>query len=671
MKKFLVVLVSISLIFTYIVYAGEKSELGKDEAENEIQKTDMFENILETVTRPAEEILGHVVDLETIVISPGRISEPVMMSASSISIIGKDTMASQHPVFMKNIISEVAGVSKTGNGPFGGVATVRMRGANPNNTLLMVDNMKIYDPTSPDGAFNFAHLPLDNIEQIEILMGPQSTLYGSDAVGGVINVISKKPYEPFFNAGFEAGSHWTFNEHINFGSYEKGLHYSFAFSQLNTDGISYTDKNTVPNIEETDPYRRTSIAGRIDYEIFDNLTVGGTLRNIYARYEYDDTSATYPYPVRDNDDLIGKSNLFLYSLYVEHAPIEFYDYSIRWSHLNNFKENFDFFDIQNDWYEGTVNRFDFQNNFHFLNYDIATIGYEYLHEISDAYSYDESNGESDQPKVFARNSALYLQNKLHYKDIIGSTQGMRIDYHSNFGTHITYKIDGFYLAPTGTRLRGVFATGFKAPSLYQLNAPALPAWWFTGGNPNLVPEKTHSYEMGIDQYLFGKALKLSATYFQTRFFDLVKYYTDPISYQSTYQNVAKAKSLGMEFGAELNLFDEKIIVKANSSFMETKDYSTDRDIVRVPKNMFNINVNVKPIPQLNINANIQQTGVYFDIGTDKIKQHTIVNCAADFNITKNLIVFARVENLFDKHYQEIRGYGMPGFSVYGGTRVEF
>ena len=633
-------------------------------------KIDLFGGILEKMTSSADKIVGPIVDLETIILSSDRIKEPAIMSASSIAVVSDEDIERQHITFMKNILAQQAGISEIESGPFGGQATIRMRGANPNNTLLMIDNVKIYDPTTPDGAFNFANLSLDNVEQIEVVKGPQSTLYGSDAIGGMINVVSKKPNEPFFIAGFEAGSFHTFNEFVNLGGYEKGLHYSFGFSQLNTKGISSTDSQTVPNISERDPYRRSSLAARADYDVTDNLTVGGTVRYMYAKNDYDDTDPV-TYAMRDNDELIGKSSFLLYSVYVDHKPVEFYDYSVRYGCMNNFRENFDFTDIENDWFEGTVNRLDFQNNLNILEYDTFTIGYEHIEEISDSYSYTRTGGENDQSKVFSRNDALYLQNKIHYKDILGSTLGMRVDHHSQFGTHATYKIDGFYLAPSGTRLRGVFATGFKAPSLFQLHAPANLNWSFLGGNPDLKPEKSVSYEMGIDQYMFSGVLKLSATYFQTRFYDLVKYSRNPTTYLGTYENAAKAKSLGMEFGAEINLFDGKFVISANYGALETKDYSTDREMARVPKDEFNINVNIKPTSRININANIRHAGVYFDIGTDKIKPYTVVGCSADFNIAKNLSVFARIDNLFNKHYQEVRGYSTVPFSAYGGAKINF
>ena len=664
MKK--IVLIFLALSFSHGLAMADSSE-------SKSNKGDLVKNVIDIVTRPAEAIIGHVVELEKIVVSPDKIRESSFMSASSVSVIDDQDIESSQKKFVKDLITEYAGISQTQAGAFGGVSTVRIRGANPNQTLLIIDNMKVYDPASPDGAFNFTHLPFDNIQQIEITRGPQGTLYGSDAIGGIINIDSKKPYKPFFEAGIEAGSLHTLDEYVNFGGYEKGLHYSFAYSQFNTRGIPVADADTNPSIHEVDPYLRKSFAGRLDYEIKDNLTIGATLRNIYARFRNDDSDPV-TWLLRDNDQLIGKSNLFLYSLYVEHQPIEAYDYSVRYSYMNNFRQDFDYPAGLSDWYDGRATRFDFQNNFHIKDFDIFTIGYDYLQELSDSYYDDFANGVSDQPKVFARNSALYLQNKLHYKDIIGSTQSMRVDKHSQFGTHDTYKIDAFYLAPTGTKLRGVYSTGFKAPSLFQLHAAANPAFYFLGGNPNLNPEDSKSYELGIDQYLFDKVLKLSATYFQIRFSNLIKYFTypsGPLMFQSTYQNVSKAKSAGMEYGAEVSLFKEKLKISANLTSMNTKDYSTDRELAKVPQNQFNININIKPIEKLLIGATMNHTGRYFDVGTDKIKQFTLIGLTADYAVTKEFSLFSRIDNVFNKHYEEIRGYGEPGLNAYGGVRAKF
>ena len=339
--------------------------------------------------------------------------------------------------------------------------------------------------------------------------------------------------------------------------------------------------------------------------------------------------------------------------------------------MDNLRRDFDPPAGLRDWYCGKANRFDFQNNFHIKDFDIVTVGYDYAYEQSDAYYYNIAGGESNDPKVFARNSALYLQNKAFYQDLVGSAQSMRVDHHSQFGTNLTYKIDGFYRAPTGTRVRGSYATSFKAPSLYQLHAPANPSWWFLGGNPNLNPEKARSFEIGVDQYAFNSALKVSVTYFYTRFNDLIQYFTDPATFQSTYMNASKAKSLGLEYGAEVNLFNERLKVAANLTSLGTKDYSTDRQLARVPIDQFNINVNIKPVPKLSINTNIEHTGMRLNIGTDKMKAHTVVGLTAEYTVTKGVSIYARLENLFNEYYEEVRGYGTPGFSAYGGVKTKF
>jgi vitamin B12 transporter len=127
----------------------------------------------------------------------------------------------------------------------------------------------------------------------------------------------------------------------------------------------------------------------------------------------------------------------------------------------------------------------------------------------------------------------------------------------------------------------------------------------------------------------------------------------------------------MEYGAELNLFDNKLKVSMNATATATKDYSTDRDIVRVPQNEFNINVSFKPIPKLTIGTSVNHVGRYFDIGTDKIKAYTLVDITADYAVTDHFTIYGRMENALSKHYQELRGYGQPGLGAYGGLRAKF
>lgn len=626
-------------------------------------------SVTEMVTKSVERIAGGTVALDKIVVSPDKLREPAGLSANSISVVSSEDIEGEKKQFAKDIISEYNSIALTETGAFGGSADIRIRGANPNHTVLLIDGVKVYDPSSASGGFNFANLTLDNVDRIEIVRGPQSTLYGSDAMGGIVSMESKKPDAPFFETGVESGSYYSLSEYVNLGGFEKGLHYSFGFSQFNTNGISKADPVTIPNIQETDPYTRKSFSARLDYEVAENLTIGGTIRDVDARYEYDNPGSTTP-RLRDNDELVGKSNLLVYSIYAEQKLFDFYDYSTTYSYVNTFRRNYDYPAATNDWYEGAVNRFDYQNNFHLLDYDTFTVGYDHSQDISDSYSASRTS-VNDQPKVFARNSALYLQNKAHYEELMGSTQNMRVDSHSQFGTNVTYKIDGFYSAPTQTRVRGLWATSFKAPSLYQLYAPANTGWLFLGGNSALQPEKGRSYEFGLDQYLFDKRFRMGATYFYNRFYNLIKYTTDATTRQSSYQNAAKAKSLGMEYEIEANLFNGRATVSSGFDFTETKDYSTDNELVRVPKNQFNFKAKLKPVDRLFIGMDIYYNGINLSAGTDKMKPYTKVDLVAELTLIKGLSIYGRIENLLNKHYQEVRGYAEPGFSAYGGIRAKF
>jgi vitamin B12 transporter len=619
---------------------------------------------------PVTRALGRVMSLDRIVVSPDRMRESTAMTAGDVAVISRSDFDEKKQKFVKDALANEAGVSKSTTGAFGGQTDIRIRGANPDHTLVLIDGVKAYDPASTNGAFNFANLGFEDVEQIEVLRGAQSSLYGSDAIGGVVTLESRKPNAYFCEAGVESGSFWEITEYVNLGGYVKGLHYSFGFSQFNTQGISAADKRTIPNIEETDPYRRTVFAGRLDYDINPDFTVGATLRNIYARNKYDGSNPI-TWAMQDNDEITGTSNLFIYSLYVEHRPIEQYDYSVRYSYLDSYRTDFDPPAGMSDWYDGMANRFDFQNNFHIYDFDIVSVGYDYAFERSDSYSYSFASGEVDNPKVFDTNSALFLQNKIFYEDLAGSTQSMRVDHHSQFGTNNTYKVDGFFRAPTGTRARGSWSTSFKAPSLYQLNAPGNAAWGFLGGNPNLSPERARSFEIGGDQYLMGGSVKVSVTYFYTMFTNLIEYVANPATFLSTYLNAAKAKSLGMEYEAEGRFFDGMLKIKANATSTDTYDYQTNRQLLRVPMKQFNINVNVVPVQKLNVNMNVAYTGMQLSSGTDKLKPYTKVDLVVEYALTKQVSVYGRIENLFDEYYEEVRGYGTPGFSAYGGIKAAF
>ncbi len=669
MKKIFLILFACFLSIGF-VFAEEKDE------EKSLLGDTKLDKVIKALIDPMEKVVSPIMELGTIVVTPTKTKEKLGAQSSAVTVIGETEFYREKADYVKDVLKNEMGLDVVESGAFTGQTSVFMRGANSNQTLVMIDGVKVYDPTSPNGAFNLAHLTLDNLERIEIVRGSQSTLYGSDAMGGVINIITKKAEKAFFNGFFETGAFSTFREGFDMGAKTHGFHYTIGGSFVKSRGISQAQaKNNNP---ELDGYEQYALSARVDYDVNEDLTVGGTFRNTSTLFHYDQGR-------RDDADLYQKDFQTLFTQYVEHKPVDFYSYYIKLGWMNTFRRDADgnsggATDYLRDWYKGYEFRLDYRNNIHLFDVDTFTIGYEFTKEIGDSYYFVAwgpgvaQNSESDMPKVFSRNHALYLQNRLNFRDRLTATQGMRIDCHSLAGTHITYKVDGSYLFPTGTKVRGGWATGFKAPTLYQLNATlVLPQWgWFGfgGGNPNLEPETSNSYEIGLDQYAFGEKLLLHATYFHYMFHSLIGTTMDARFNVSQYRNLGKAHSHGIECGTKFKPLDN-FEARFSYTYDYTKDYSTDRPLLRRPQHKFKINTYWEIVPKWNVNLEIRYSGLRYDSNVDKMKPYAVVDFNTDYNLLKNLNVYLKVANLFDKRYEEVRGYGTSPFAVYVGTKAEF
>lgn len=668
MKKILMLLAF--LLIATSVFAEEKKE------ENILKK------MLETAVSPIETVLGPITDLGQIVVAPTKTEEKIGSSSSSVTSINVSDAARIGEIKVEEGLRDVPSVDVVETG-FNGQTSVFIRGAASYQTLVMLDGIKLYDPMDPNGAFNFAHLTFDNLERIEVVRGPQSALYGSDAMGGLVSMETKKAMDTFANALFEGGSYYTTNEAFNIGSYVNRLHFTVGGSQYNTKGISKAiAKNNNP---ERDPYDRTVFSARLDYDFTDNLTAGGTFRYTLAHFKYDNFGRDYP-------NLRATHENYSFTQYTEQRLFDWWKYKIILGWMINLRRDYDDLlagsnaNYQRDNYFGKYFRLDYQNTFKILDIDTIVVGYDYTEELGHSYynlvnPNTATNIVTNMPKVIARNGSFYLENRLNYRDRLTATQGMRVDHHSYAGTHVTYKLDGSYLLPTSTKVRGSFATGFKAPTLYQLNAPASPAYplWpggpvggaIGGGNPNLKPETSTSYEYGLDQYILGEKLIASVVYFNNRFKNLIGTTTDSVFYNTTqYMNISKAYTYGVESELKFKPYD-KISGALSYTWMKTKDMSRDSELLRRPENKFRLQLNWKVFPRFETDLIVRYTGPRMDSGQTKLKQYTVTDVTFNYELNKTFTVFTRIENLFNKRYLEERLSGEPGINAYGGIRAKF
>jgi len=662
MKRTAVILAM--LLITASAYAEEKKE------DNILKKA------LEIIIAPADTIISSAADLGRIVVAPTKTEEKMSSSSSSVTSINIGDITRIGELKVEEGLRDVPATDVVETG-FNGQTSVFIRGANSYHTLVMLDGVKLYDPMDPNGAFNFAHLTYDNLERVEVVRGPQSALYGSDAIGGLVSLETKKATDTYVNASFESGSYYTTDEAFEMGAYVNRLHYTIGGSQYNTKGISQAEAKN--NNVERDPYDRTVLSGRIDYDITDNMTVGGTFRYTLAHFKYDSFGVDYP-------NLCARHESYSFTQYVEQRLFDWWKYKINLGWMINLRRDYDDLyngpngNYQRDNYYGKYFRIDYQNTFKVFDLDQIVVGYDYYEELGHSYYNLVNPGTftdvvTNMPKVTARDGSFYLENRVNYKDRLTATQGMRVDHHSYAGTHITYKFDGSYLFPTATKVRGVYATGFKAPTLYQLNAPSIPVqFWgggaFGGGNPSLNSETSSSYEYGIDQYMFEEKIMASVVYFQNRFKNLIGTTTDAMWNTSQYMNISKSYTYGIESELKFKPYD-KISGILSYTWMRTKNMGTDSQLLMRPENKLRLQVNWKVFPKFETDLIVRYTGPRLDTAQNKLKQYTTTDVSFNYELNKVFTVFARIENLFNKHYQEVRMNGEPGINAYGGIRAKF
>jgi vitamin B12 transporter len=607
-----------------------------------------------------------------IVVTATRTQQPKLELGSSTTLIPFQQLKKAGKTTVVEALAAVPGLDVVQNGGVGKTADVFIRGANSEHTLVMVDGIEVNDPMSPGRTFDFAHLGLDNIDRIEIVRGPQGTLYGSDAMGGVINIITKKGEgKPGFYLSAEAGSYSSFRESAGVSGGTKTVNYSFAVSRFDSKGFSASAEkygNT-----EKDGYGNTSFSGRLGFKPAENL-------DIYFIGRYTDMSSDLdnfeglggddPNYVMDSQQFLFAANAVLSLMKGKWEQRLGMSYNNIRRDLNNDIDDLHPLDSSTGVYKGKIFKVDWQHNIYVFPANTLTAGIEYEREEGESqYSWESmwGPGQSLFPGESARTTGIYLQDNIKIKDSFFMTLGVRFDDHSRFGTETTYRVAPAVLLKSGTKIKATYGTGFKAPSLYQLFAPATD--WGPLGNENLEPEKSKGWDVGIEQYLFADRLTLSVTYFRNDFADLILY-----DWMLGYINVNEAETKGYEVfmsARPVNGFT----IRGSYTYTDATDKETGEQLLRRPKHKANLGVNLRLFKKANVNLNLIYVGKRFDLfpvpTRTEADAYTLFNLAASYRLTKNIEIFGRIDNLLDEEYEAVLGYGTAGRSAYIGFRVSY
>lgn len=620
--------------------------------------------------------------LEPIIVTATKLETPAREVASSVTVVTEEEIQSKQQTSVLETLRGVPGVDVVRQGGLGQQTSVFMRGANSHHTLVLIDGIEVNDPSSPSRAFDFAHLTTDDIERIEILRGPNSTLYGSDALGGVINIITKKGRgKPRLSVSAEGGSYESHREKVGLSGGSDLVNYSLAASFLESNGI-WSAGHKYGN-SERDGYDNLSVSSRVGLTPTDNFDIDFFLRYIQADTDID----AFAGPLGDDPNYTSsfesiafrtQAGLFLFDdLWEQKLAFSLTDYDRE---TDNSPDPLRPNDFDKSSYDGTIYKIDWQNNLYLHKSNTLTLGIDYEKETADSRNLGtftsfgwpfSVDAEIDNKK--ADTTGYFIQDQIKLWDSFFTTLGIRVDDHSKFGSKATYRIASAYSIDfSGTKLKATYGTGFKAPTIYQLYAPVF-------GNPDLKPEKVKGWDAGFEQTFFQEKTLVTFTYFENDFDNLVETALNMSTGLYEFQNVSEAKTKGIEVTASVQPVPNTTL-KLGYTYTDAKDKEEDERLLRRPRNKFSLDINYRFLDKGDINLNVLYVGKRVDTffneetfegGTVELGGYTLVNLAASYKVTEKLRLFGRVDNLFDKEYEEVWGYDTAGISGYLGAEYTF
>lgn len=592
---------------------------------------------------------------EELVVTANRVETAAEKLGSSVSVVTAADIARRQARTADEVLRDLPGLSVSRAGGPGGVTGVRIRGAEAYYTKVIIDGVDMSDPSKPQSSFDFANLLASDIERIEVVRGPQSLLYGSDAIGGVVNIITKKGKgEPKVSAFIEGGSRHTYNGSTNVSGSVDRVSYAFNAARSESDGISSADERN--GNSERDGYWNNSFTGKLGLRLTDIWDVEASGRFMRSRAEYDGYDYMNSRMADDNDYMVQRemsgrlaTNLKLFDgrlLNTVAYTTAVVKRDIHGGDLYSYGSSYG--------YRGESEKLEYQGTAKLAENHTLVFGAETKKELT----------KQEDISKDVRNEGYFLDYQFSPIESLFLTIGGRLDDHETYGTNSTWRGTAAYLVDaTQTRFHGSYGTGFKAPSLFQL-------YYLYGGNPDLDPEKSRGWDLGVEQsFLDGKAM-VDVTWFDNRFRNKIDW-VPTTGYSGIYENVASARAQGVEVGAHWDII-ENWRLNGSYTYTNSRDNETRRPLGSRPKHQGSVGVSWTPIKGLTTDANLRAVGSQYDKSADRtLGGFATVDLAVSYDVTEWARIFARLENLADKKYQEVYGYGTMGRMGYVGVRVAF
>jgi vitamin B12 transporter len=610
-----------------------------------------------------------------VVVTATRLETPEKKVGSSLTVITAEELARTGRTFVFDALEAVLGLTPLRNGGPGAAGSVFVRGAASEHTLVLVDGVEMNDPINPARSFDLAQLSLSQVERIEILRGPQGLLYGSDALGGVINIITRTGSgRPRLTLASSADTLGTLSADVALSGSGARTDYSLALFHERTAGISAASSSYAGNVEK-DGSRHLSLDARFGFSPRPTTRLDLTVRGVMSRTELDNFGG----PGGDDpNSLQDYSRLQVRAHGRDLSPGGRWErtLSLSWTGARREYDNpFDTLhpeDREEGLYESDFFKLDWQNNFFLHPSHTLTAGLELEEEKgSSRYAYESAwgAGESPFPSVRAGSVGLYVLDHWETGGRFFVTAGLRAESHTRSGLALTFRVAPSYvLAATGTRLKASLGTGFKSPSLYQLFAPATT--WGPVGNPGLRPERVTGFDAGVEQRFATDRLVLGLTAFLNSYGDLVDF-----DFATGYVNIGRARTRGLEASAEARPA-EGVRLTASYTRLSARDLDAGTELPRRPRDTFAAGVEARLFRRVELavaglwvgrRPDLDLSG--FPYATVTLDGYVLLDASLIVPLGPGMEFFLRAANILDERYETVWGYGTPGRTFRTGFRL--
>ncbi|TLY69361.1 MAG: TonB-dependent receptor [Gammaproteobacteria bacterium] len=605
---------------------------------------------------------GDAEPLQLVVVSATRIPTPQLDLASSVTVVTAEDIAAQQQRTIADVLRNIPGLNLVQQGGPGSVTSVFMRGTSSNHTKVLIDGIDVSDPSNANAAFDFGQLLTQDIERIEVLRGPQSGLYGSDAIGGVINVITRSGSGPMkLAASIEGGSFDSFNQTAGLSGSQDTFRYSANVAHLHSGATPVTPPDLLGPGEprHDDYYDNFTVSTKLGLEVAPSFDLGLVARytSTHLHYTGEDFSTFPALPAAqqsesNTDEYYGRATAHLVSL------AGALDQTLGAAFMRNQTAT-----LQPQTPEGLNTgervKVDWQGAVRLAAAETLLLGLE------------DARDEISQPlSASTRIDSGYAELQSQLGEHWFSALNVRYDDNDRFGSKVTYRVAPAWVSQaSGTKLKASVGSGFKAPTLSELFQD-FPQFLFFA-NPNLRPESSVGYDAGIEQDLAGNRLRVGATWYHNRIRDLIT--TDVTA--TTWANVGRATTYGVESFIAWQAA-RQLALRLDYTYTEASDELAHQELLRRPKHKGTLNVSWRPREALLLDLSVLSVSTWVDGNRDfsiprlDAPGYTAVNLAAAFDLTRTFTVFGRLDNLLDRRYENPVGFLQPRFRAFAGVRAK-